>query len=79
MEGEQTIVWTILHLIKKGGMLISYCFSISERMKECLTCVRRTSSVAGVEEDASNNAGASELGRASCGMTGGSYVTIDVC
>ena len=42
-------------------------FWISERMKGCLTCIRGTSSVAGAEEDASNNAGTPELGTASCG------------
>ena len=75
LEGEQTIVWTILRLIKKRGMLISHCFLVSEGMKGYLTCFRRVSSVA----DTSNNAGASESGRASCGMAGGSCVTIDVC
>ena len=48
-------------------------------MEGYLTCFRRASSVAGAEEDTSSNAGASESGRASCGMTDGSCMTIDVC
>ena len=48
-------------------------------MMRCLTCIRETSSVAGTEEDASNNAGTPESGRASCGMIGGSCTMLDVC
>jgi len=48
-------------------------------MMRCLTCIRGTSSVAGTEEDASNNAGIPKSGRASCGMIGGSCTTLDVC
>jgi len=53
-------------------------FWISGKMK-CLTCIRETSSVAGTEEDASNNAGTPESGRVSCGMIGDSCTTLDVC
>ena len=44
-----------------------------------LTWIWGTSSIIGTEEDASSNAGASESGRASCGMIDGSFTTFDVC
>jgi len=40
---------------------------------------QKDSSVSGAEEDASSSAGTPESGRASCGMIGGSCMTIDVC
>jgi len=44
-----------------------------------LTCIRGTSSVTSAEEDAGNDAGIPESGRASCEMIGGSCTTIGVC
>ena len=64
---------------EEGNVNRLFPFLVSERVKEYLTCLRRASSVAGAEEDARNNVGATESGKASCGMDGNSCMMIDVC
>ena len=50
---------------EEGNVNRLFPFLVSERVKEYFTCLRRTSSVAGAEEDACSNAGTPESGRAS--------------
>ena len=64
---------------EEGNVNRLFPFLVSERVKEYLTCLRRTSSVAGADEDASSNVGTLESRKASCGMTDGSCMMIDVC